>query len=69
MDCQLIKCYRLSARCAYDEEMVWKLVQAHGGFISIRTDCIDFWLHESWEVVLLLAFPDLVRQQDLDYVA
>lgn len=63
-----IKCYRLSARCAYDEEMVWKLVQAHGGFISIRGDCIDFWLHESWEVVLLLAFPDLVRMPDLDYI-
>ena len=65
----LIKCYRLESRCDYDEEMVWKLVQRHGGWIAIRGDCIDFWIHESWEVVLLLAFPGLIRKQDFDYVA
>ena len=65
----LIKCYRLDYRSDYDEEMVWKLVQAHGGLISIRRTCIDFWLHESWEVVLNLAFPDLIRVTDLDYIA
>ena len=65
----LIKCYRLTARCAYDEEMVWALVQNYGGSIVVRSDCIDFWIHESWEVVLVLAFPDLVRLSDLDYVA
>jgi hypothetical protein len=64
----LIKCYRLDYRSDYDEELVWSLVQRHGGYISIRQTCIDFWLHESWEVVLNLAFPDLVRQADLDYI-
>ena len=64
----LIKCYRLEARCPYDEEMVWKLVQAHGGLISIRGDCIDFWIDSSWELVLNLAFPDLTRRSDLDYI-
>ena len=64
----LIKCYRLDYRSSYDEEMVWCLVQRHGGYISIRQTCIDFWLHESWEVVLNLAFPDLIRMEDLDYI-
>ena len=65
----LIKCYRLTARCSYDEELVWKLVQAHGGWIVVRGDCIDFWIHESWEIVLNLAFPDLVRVPENDYIA
>jgi len=64
----LLRCYRLDYRSAYDEELVWALVQQHGGHISIRQDCIDFWIHRDWEVVLLLAFPDLVRRPDLDYL-
>lgn len=61
-------CYRLNYRSNYDEEMVWALVQRHGGHISIRGDCIDFWLEPAWEIVLNLAFPDLERRQDLDYI-
>lgn len=61
-------CYRLNYRAAYDEEMVWALVQRHGGHISIRTDCIDFWIAREWAVVLNIAFPDLERRPELDYI-
>jgi hypothetical protein len=63
-----LKCYRLGYRCSYDEELVWSLVQRHGGFISIRGDCIDFWISPEWELVLNIAFPDLERRPDLDYI-
>ncbi len=61
-------CYRLDYKSRYDEELVWSLVQRHGGHISIRGDCIDFWIHRDCEVVLVLAFPDLTRRPDLDYI-
>ena len=64
----VLLCYRLGYRALYDEELVWSLVQRHGGHISIRTDCIDFWIAPEWEVVLVMAFPDLERQPDLDYI-
>lgn len=63
-----LKCYRLDYRSSYDEEMVWALVQRHGGMISIRVDSILFWIDPSWEVVLVMAFPDLERRVDLDYI-
>lgn len=61
-------CYRLSYRASYDEEMIWALVQRHGGSISIRNDCIDFWIEPQWEIVLNIAFPDLERRPELDYI-
>ena len=61
-------CYRLNYRSSYDEEMVWALVQRHGGSISIRGDCIDFWIAPEWEIVLNIAFPDLERRPELDYI-
>ena len=64
----LLRCYRLGYRAHYDEEMVWALVQRHGGHISIRQDCIDFWIDAEWEVVLVMAFPDLERRPELDYL-
>lgn len=64
----LISCYRLDYRSSYDEELVWSLVQRHGGLISVRGDCIDFWIESQWELVLNLAFPDLIRLQDLDII-
>ena len=63
-----LHCYRLGYRASYDEEMVWALVQRHGGHISIRQDCIDFWIDPQWEIVLVMAFPDLERRRDLDYL-
>ena len=61
-------CYRLDYRASYDEEAVWALVQRHGGHISIRQDCVDFWIHRDWEPILVLAFPDLQRRPELDYI-
>ena len=63
-----LKCYRLNYRSNYDEELVWALVQRHGGHIAIRGDCIDFWIDPAWEIVLNMTFPDLERRSDLDYV-
>ncbi len=54
-------CYRLNYRADYDEEMVWKLVQRHGGLIEVGSGCIDFWIDPHCEEILVLAFPDLVR--------
>ena len=64
----VLRCYRLDYRSNYDEEVVWGLVQRHGGHISIRQDCIDFWIHRDFEELLIMAFPDLQRKPDLDYV-
>ncbi len=64
----VLKCWRLDYRATYDEEMVWALVQRHGGHLSIRGDYILFWLRPEWEVVLVLAFPDLRRVPAEDYL-
>ena len=61
-------CYRLTARCSIDEEIVWAYVQRSGGHISIRTDCIDFWIPPHAEVFLVCAWPELTRRKDLDYI-
>ena len=61
-------CYRLAYRAEYDEELVWSLVQRYGGHISIRQDCIDFWIAREFEIILIMAFPDLERRPDLDYL-
>lgn len=52
----------------YDEERVWQLVQQHQGMLSIRGDCIDFWIPRQWAALLVLAFPGLRRKPELDYV-
>lgn len=63
-----ILCYRLTSVIDYDEELVWALVQRHGGQLSIRGDCIDFWIDREWAPLLVLAFPRLERRPDLDYL-
>ena len=63
-----LHCYRLSYRASYDEELVWALVQRHGGHISIRQDCIDFWIAPEWAIVLNITFPDLERRPEFDYL-
>lgn len=60
-------CYRLNYRADYDEELVWKLVQSHGGIIKIHSAHIDFWIDPSWEETLVMLFPDLDRVPSLDY--
>ncbi len=61
-------CYRQTVYCAYDEEAVWSLVQRHNGFLSIRGDCIDYWIPSEYRTLLVLAYPKLTRQPSLDYL-
>ena len=60
-------CYRLNYRSDYDEELVWKLIQKHGGIIKTYPDHIDFWIEPAWEETLVTLFPDLDRMPSLDY--
>ena len=62
-------CFRLTYNVDYDEEEVWAFVQRHGGFLSIRQDAIDFWIHEDWSLLVYVAWPLLLRLPALDYVA
>ena len=60
-------CVRLSARDPFDEEIIWAWLQSRGGHISIRVDCIDFWVPAQSITEFLLRWP-LTRRPDLDYV-
>jgi hypothetical protein len=62
------RCYRLTSLVDYDEELVWRDVQSFGGSISIRGDCIDFWVPYINETWMILRWPRLVRRADLDLV-
>ena len=62
-------CYRYYAWAAdYDVELVWALVQRHGGEIALHRDSIDFWIPPRFETLLVLTYPELVRQPGEDYV-
>lgn len=63
-----LKCYRLTYRNEYDEEIIWAYVQRSGGQLSIRQDCIDFWVPSHAEVLFVCAWPELERHPELDYV-
>lgn len=63
-----LRCYRLYASIDLDEEIIWAYVQRSGGFLSIRGDCIDFWVPPSAELFLVCAWPELVRYPNLDYI-
>jgi hypothetical protein len=59
-------CYRLTYRSQYDEEVIWAFVQRSGGHISIRQDCIDYWITPRYQSLLLCAWPELEPQPQLD---
>ncbi len=63
-------CYRYYAfsDMNYDEEDIWTLVQSWGGSISIRGDCIDYFVPAEYVSFFLLRYPDLVRQPALEYL-
>ena len=61
-------CYRLTVYQPYDEESVWAFVQRHHGYMNIRNDVIDFWIPKQYLSLMLLAYPDLVRQSNLDFL-
>jgi hypothetical protein len=62
----VLRCYRLTHQCSYDEEVIWAYVQRSGGHLSIRGDCIDYWVPPRAELFLILTWPDLERRDDLD---
>lgn len=62
-------CYRYQAWAHdYDSEAVWSFVQRHGGHISIRNDCIDYFVPVEYQVLFALAYPELSRQYNLDLI-
>ncbi len=61
-------CYRLMYYQDYDPESVWSLVQRHQGYVSIEpAGQYVFWIPRDYSVLLLLAFPGLIRAESRDY--
>ena len=63
-------CYRYYAfsEMDYDEEDIWADVQRWGGSISIRGDCIDYFVPADYISFFLLKYPELSRQLQLEYI-
>ena len=62
-------CYRFYPWTTdYDVELIWELVHRHWGQIHLGRDSIDFYIPCEYETVLVLAYPELVRERELDYV-
>ena len=62
-----VVCYRYQAWAHhYDCDAVWQFVQRHGGSMSIRADCIDYFVPVRYQVLFALAWPELTRQSNLD---
>ncbi len=63
-------CYRYYAftEVDYDEEDIWRDVQSWGGSISIRGDCIDYFVPADRITFFLLKYPELSRQLQLEYI-
>lgn len=65
-----IYCYRYYAFCEpdYDEEDIWRDLQLWGGSLSIRSDCIDFYVPADYITFFIIKYPELSRQTQLDYI-
>lgn len=63
-----IYCYRQYAGQGLDEEQVWADLQRWGGSLSIRCDCIDWYVPAESITLFLLKYPELTRQHNLEYV-
>ncbi len=63
-------CYRYYCfeEASYDEETIWADVQRFGGHISIRQDCVDFFVPAEYLSFFVLKYPELSRQRQLDYL-
>lgn len=60
-------CYTLPYYIDYDPELVWQMVQRHGGSLHPQFGgTYDFYIHRDYASLLLLAFPDLRRQHQKD---
>ena len=65
---RVLVCYRLWYWADTEYEAVWALVQRHGGYLRIGPDHCDYWITRDYESLIVLAFEELVRQPNLDYV-
>ena len=63
-----LACYRLDAHMSLDEEAIWAFVQRHGGHLSIKGDCIDFWIPTEYQSMFVLAWSQLRRKSEFDYI-
>ncbi len=63
-------CYRYYPfeQLAYNEETIWRDIQAWGGWMTIRGDCVDFFVPRNYITFFVLKYPELMRQPALDYV-
>ena len=62
-------CYRFYPWSTdYDVELIWELVNRHQGRIVLGRESIDFFIPREYESVLILAYPDLIRDRELDWV-
>jgi hypothetical protein len=61
-------CYRLDSSMDYDEEKIWAFVQRHQGLLSIRGDCIDFWIPVKYQSMFVCAWSQLRRKSEFDYI-
>lgn len=62
-----IFCYQLSYWHDHDPELVWHLVQLHGGSLSyLNGGCYDFYIDRQYAIILIMAFPELRRQPQKD---
>ena len=60
-------CYQLSYWHSYDPELVWSLVQLHGGSLSyLNGGQYAFYIPCQYAVLLVIAFPQLQRQPQKD---
>lgn len=60
--------YYAFADCLVDEEAVWLDVQRWGGHISVRGDCIDFYVPTIYAAFFTLKYPELPRQPLFEYL-
>jgi len=52
----------------YDPEVIWAWVQRHAGQLSIKGDCIDFWVPVEYQSLFVLAWSQLRRRRDFDMI-
>lgn len=62
-------CYRYFSWSSFagSESGLFLDVQRLGGHLQYRNDCVDLWIPIESQWFLALRYPDLVRQQNLDY--
>ena len=64
----LIVCYRSRADWSVQDPLSL-LVQRLEGWLSVRCDCVDYWVPESRAYLLHFIDPNLERRSDLDHIA